>query len=625
MPAGFSFPKNQDFWLPLAPNSDLLRRDARQLWFAFGRLVDGATTATAQAELVAISARLTAAYPVTNAGVGPRVRAFEHFFIGPYATTLYMSLVGAVAFVLLIACANLANLLLARAIGRWKEMSVRVALGASRWRVIRQVMVESMVIALLAGVVGWWMAGWSLRLYELVAQQPVWFTGVLEYRLDYRVFIYLIAISLAAGVFFGLVPALRLSRIDVNAALKDGSRGASGGRRGRYLGSLLVTGEMALAIVLLAAAGVLMRSFVNVHSANIGVNTSNVLTMLVSLPPSMYPRPESQIDFFNRLITRLEGIPGIESVAMAWRPPTAGSQMLPYELLGSAPTAPEQRRTVGTLVTSPGYFSTLQAKIIAGREFDQRDGLTTPVIIVNERFAQEHWPAENAVGKYVRVFDQRTGPTEAAIIGVAGNIVQNDSTRQTAEPLIYLPYRQRPSPSMWLFARTTVAPTALTLASRRAIQELDANLPIWLGPFSLSDRIDEGVGATTEFVVLFSMFAAVALLLTVIGLYAVVAHTVGQRTREIGIRMTIGASRRTVLGLVFAQGMTPVVAGLGLGLFGAITMNRILSAQLVGVAAADPVALGLASTNLLASACLGCLLPARRAMLVDLVSIVRGD
>ncbi len=485
--------------------------------------------------------------------------------------------------------------------------------------------IESMLIALLAGVVGWWLAGWSLRLYERVAQQPVWFTGVLEYRLDYRVFIYLIGISFAAGIFFSVVPALRLSRIDVNAALKDGSRGASGGKRGRYLGSLLVTGEMALAIILLAAAGVLMRSFVNVHSANLGVNASNVLTMLVSLPESIYPRPETQADFFDRLTTRLESIPGIESVAMAWRPPTAGSLMLPYELLSGPPSASEQRRTVSTLVISPGYFSTLQAAIVAGREFDQRDGLMTPVAIVNERFAREHWPAEEAVGKYVRVFDQKSSPSDTAIVGVVGNIIQNDPTRQTAEPLIYLPYRQWPSAAMWLFARTTVPPTTVTLATRRAIQELDANLPIWLGPFSLSDRIDDGAGATTQFVVLFGLFAAVALLLTAVGLYAVVAHSVAQRTREIGIRMTIGATRRAVMGLVFAQGMVPVVTGLGIGLLGAIAMNRLLSAQLVGVSAADPVALGLASTILLASASLGCLLPARRALHVDPVGIVRGD
>jgi predicted permease len=307
-----------------------------------------------------IGRRLESAYPATNKGLLPIVRTFHEFYLGRNSAMIYGSLWGAVGFVLLIACANLANLLLARAIGRSREIAVRMALGAGRWRIIRQLLVESVMLAGLGGVCGWWIAKWSLRIYELRAKAPgySWIDHVLDYSMDYRVLAYLIAISIGTGLLFGLAPALRLSRFDVNTAMKDGGRGSTSGRR---LSTLLVTGEMALAVVLLSAAGVMIRSFLNVYTADLGFRPANIGTMLLSLPDSRYPRADAQISFYDRLKKRLEAIPGVESVAIAGYAPAQGATRMQYELEGAEPIAEGSRPTLSAVTVSPDYFRTLGA------------------------------------------------------------------------------------------------------------------------------------------------------------------------------------------------------------------------------------------------------------------------
>jgi putative ABC transport system permease protein len=620
MPKGFSFPFNGTAWVPLVPTPLLERREARSLWVAIGRMADGVTILSTRAELDTIGQRLASAYPLTNEGIIPRARSFDEFFGGSNVAMIYGSLWGAVGFVLLIACANLANLLLARATSRSREMSVRIALGAGRWRIIRQLLIESVMLSVTGGAVGGWMATWGLRAYALTQPSTIGF----DYTMDYRALGYLITIAIGTGLLFGLAPASRLSKLDVNAALKDGGRGATGGR-GRHLSALLVTGEMALAVVLLTGAGVMMRSFLKVYTADLGVSPANILTMYVALPAARYPGAEEQISFYDRLKLRLESIPGVESIAFSTASPTGGALTLPYELPGTAPVDSQRRPTLSALIISPGYFWTLGADVVSGREFTDRDAAPgIPALVVNQRFAARFWPGEDPLGKRLRLFNGGIENTWLTVVGVVPNIVQSDRTGQRMDPLIYLPYRQQQRRGMVAVARTRVPPEGLGPAFRREVQAMDADLPIG-GPKTLAADLALNYRNNGFNGALFVMFAVIALLLASVGLYAVIAHSVGQRTQEIGIRTAMGATAQNILTLVFKQGMLPVGIGLTIGLVAALAVTPLLKTQLVGVSPADPLALVAASATLVAAAAVGCLIPARRAMRVDPVVALRHD
>jgi putative ABC transport system permease protein len=628
MAQGFAFPRSQDLWTPLVATADTQKRDARTLTFVFGRMADGATIRSASAEMRLIGSRLASAYPLTNRGLVPTVQNFHEFFIGSNATMIYESMWGAVGFVLLIACANLANLMLARSIGRSHEISVRIALGAGRWRIIRLLLIESSMLTAVGGVFGWWIANLGIRVYELAANVPgkSLFDSGLDYAVDYRVLAYLLAISVGTGLFFGLAPAFRLLRHDINITLKDGGRGPTGGRRGKGLSSLLVIGEMALAMVLLAGAGLMVRSFLRIYAADTGVKTANILTALWVLPDTKYPNAEARISFYHRLKTRVEAIPGVESMAIADRFPTWGAPRLPYEFAGSLLSNFQgddgRRPKIPVLIVSPAYFQALGAAVLSGRDFDDSDGISgPPVAIVNERFASSHWPGENPLGKRLRLFD---GEPEdwLTVVGVVSNIVQTDFTRQEFNPLVYLPYREKPEGLMNVIVRTRVPPSSLATALRHEVQAMDSDLPMF-GPFTLAERLEANYLSQGVYGGMFLVFAAIALLLASVGLYAVIAHSVKQRTPEIGIRMAMGATARDVLKLVLWQVILPLGSGLIIGLAASFAVNRVLKAELVQISPSDPITLGIASAVLILSAMLGCWIPARRAMLVDPVVALR--
>ena len=623
MPPGFSFPQKQDLWTPLVPTPDLQKRDARDAWFVFGRLAEGVTIRGARAEMAAIGQRLANAYPLTNRGFLPEVRNFNEFFIGSSETAIYTSLWGAVGFVLLIACANLANLLLARAKGRSREISLRIALGAGRWRIIRQLLIESVILSSLGGAIGWWIARWAIRAYEFAERGPgrtSW--RILDYAMDYRVLGYLIAISIGTALLFGLAPALRLSKLDVNSALKDGGRGIAG-ERGKHLPALLVMAEIALAVVLLAGAGVMIRSFLNIYTADLGFDAANILTMSPGLPAGEYSTGEARISFYSRLTARLEAIPGVESIAIASRLPTGGSAKFPYELAGALPVDESRRPNLSALIVGPGYFRTLAKAVLAGREFNDADGVSgVPAAIVNQQFAARFWPGEDPLGKRLRLFRGKIAEDWLTVVGVVPNIAQNAASRQEPDPLVYLPYRQKPGREMEVMARTGVAPASLVNAFRREMRTVEPDLPVY-GPLPLLERLEGNYWSRGLYGVLFLILAAIALLLASIGLYAVIAHSVNQRTQEIGVRMAIGATARDIRGLVLRQGMIPTGIGLIAGLAGSLAVNRVLSAQLVHVSPSDPLTLAVAAAVLVLSAALGCLIPARRAMRVDPVVALR--
>jgi putative ABC transport system permease protein len=631
MPHGFSFPQRVDLWVPLVPTADVRRRENRDTWFVFGRLADGVTFEAARAEMATIGRRLEIAYPETDKGFLPVVARFHEFFIGSNATLIYEAMWGAVSFVLLIACANLANLLLARAISRVRETSVRMALGAGRWRIVRQFVLESLMLSAAGGFVGWWIAKWGVRAYTVFASgsglspdiRGTWFDNVLDYSPDFRVFAYLAAISIGTGLLFGLAPARRLSKLDVNAALKDGGRGSLG--HGGHLSGLLVAAEMALAIVLLAGAAVMIRSFWNVYTADVGFKAENVVVALLSLTGDRYRTGEAQTAFFDALAARVGTIPGVESVSVGALP-GGGAQRIPYEVEGAAPTDDQRRPRLWGSTIGSGYFATLGVSLLSGRDFNDTDRpAALPVLIVNERFANRHWPGQNPLGKRLRLFrGQAPGPW-TTVVGIASNVAQNDPLQPDANALVYLPFRQAPRPSSWIVARTRVPPGAISAGIRGEVRAMDSTLPIPLGPFALADRMADRYRYRAITGVLFLACAAVALLLASVGLYAVVSHSVSRRTQEIGIRLAIGATARDILALVFRQGLLPSAAGLAVGLAASYAVNRALEAQLVQVSPADPVALAASSAALALSAVLGCWIPARRAMRVDPVVALRHE
>jgi putative ABC transport system permease protein len=639
MPAGLRFPFYRvDLWLPLVPTAGMLfpnlhERQRRNFYFAFGRLADGVTLQRARAEMEGIGRRLESSYPLTNRGVVPSVKNFHQFWLGPNAVAFYASMSAAVAFVLLIACANLANLMLARSIGRSREMTVRIALGAGRWRIVRQLLVESVLLSTAGGLLGGVIAGWSVRTYNLVTSDPYSYVRW-DYAIDQHVLAYLIAVSLVTGLLFGVAPAARLSRLDINSTLKEGGFGALGGRRGTRLSACLVIGEMALAVVLLAGAGVMVRTVLTIATSDLGVKTTNVVTGLVGLPKGRYPNAQAQISVVQQLSARLKALPGVESVSMATALP-AGSVFQPpkraYELGPDVPSSGDRgRSTVATVTISPDYFQTLGATMRQGRAFTEADGASAePVAIINQHFASLSWPGEDPIGKRLRLFRGPTPGSWLTAVGVVSNIVQDDRTGQRSDPVVYRPFQQEPEMVLWVLARTRVPPGSLATALRRSIEAIDADLLAGPGNDGIASPLDEllknNYRSNSVNGILFLIFAAIALLLASVGLYAIVAHSVSQRTQEIGVRTAMGATARDILALVMKQGMLPVGIGLLVGLPAALVVTPILKSQLVNVSPTDPASLIVAAGTLILSATLGCWIPARRAVRVDPVVALRHE
>jgi putative ABC transport system permease protein len=618
----FRFPEDTDIWTQYVPDANFEKRDAHTFG-VIGKLAPGATEKSAIAEMNGIARNLEIAYPETNKGVTPRVLNLTEYSLGSDTETLIAAMMGAVSFVLLIACANVANMLLARAVGRSREMSIRIALGAARWRIIRQLLIESVMLSIAGGALGLLIAKWGIRVFDASVREhiPSW----IKFPMDYRSLAYLAAISIGTGILFGLAPALRLSKLDVNSSLKDGARGASGGSRGRYLSSVLVIGEMALAVILLAGAGLMIRSFVNVYTTKTGVNEKNVLVMRIELPAAKYPKPEDQISFHDRLKTRLEALPGVALSCISVTMPTGGSFDFPYEIEGRPPVDLKQAKDA-VIMISPDYFRTMDVSLRRGRAFAESDTASAPgVAIVNQKFADVTWPKDEAIGKRLRIFvnkDKKFTPW-LTIVGIAPNILQNNVTAHNFDPLIYVPYRQMPREDMSLMARTTVPPASLVSAFRREVQAIDEDMPLY-NVRTLEERLAINYWDQKVFGSLFGTFAAIALLLASIGLYAVIAHSVSQRTQEIGVRMALGASASAILRLVLRQGMTQLVIGLVIGLVGAYAATRMLASELQNVSTSDPMTFALTALVLGAAAVLGCLIPARRAMAVDPVIALRN-
>ena len=622
MPPGRRFPEETDLWIPLVPDAARERRNARELML-FGRLGDGVSLASARAEFSALAKGLATQYPDTNKDMTADVRPIMEITGLFYMKPLFLALFGAVGFVLLIACADVANMQLARAGERSREVSIRVAIGAGRVPIIRQLLVESVVLSIAGGFFGWFVAVGGLRWFDRgmgSAAKPVW----LNLTLDRNSLLYLAAISIGTGILFGLAPALRLARTDVNAALKDGGSGVSGSKFGLRLSNLLVTCQMALCVVLLAGAGLMIRSAVKLYSAPIGVNISNVLTMRIHLPEKKYVTPESWKNFHENLNKRLSALPGVESASVASQLPLGSWTTFTFELEGRKSDEAQPPET-GGLIVGNNYFQTMQVQPQRGRLFKDSEGVAgTLVALVNENFAEKYWPGEEALGKRLRVKQEETFGPWLTVAGVVPDILQNFRHNLQRDPLIYLPFAEQPARQMFLVARTQVPPTTLANAFRSEVQRLDENLALD-DVRSLEERIAESRLTVSLFGGICTVFAGVATILAAIGLYAVIAHAVSQRTREIGLRMAMGASRGDVARLVFGQGIRPLAPGVAIGLVLALMVTRLLRVALVGVSPSDPLTFAGIVLVLAIAAALGCAVPARRAMKVDPMEALRYE
>ena len=622
MPPTFSFPEDQSLWTPLVPTEAALKRETFFARYAFGRLAPGATRQSATAEMETIGGQLASAYPNTNSDRYPVVHDFREFFIGEDATKTYKALWGAVALVLLIASGNVANLLLNRSMQRSREISVCLALGARRTQVVRSILLESALLSGAAGFVGWWIAEQFVGAY--VSAQAGAPTAALSYTADIQLLVYAVVVSMIAGTLVGLPAALWMTRSGINHTLTEDGRGVSGAPRTKRLADLLITAEIALALVVLTGAGLMARSVFNVQTADIGVNPTNVLTMSMYIPPESYPGKAEQISFYQRLAARLQGVPGVESVAIASVAPTDRAAHASYAIGNAFVTDEGAQPTIGRMIVGPGYFATMHARIVSGRDFsDLDDASSAPIAIVNQSFVRQHAAAEPVLGTRIQLFQGATSQS-FTIVGIASDIVQSDRTRQDAEALVYLPYLQRPQPNMFVFARTRVQPAALATAFSTQVDAMDANLPV-PGLMPLADRFARAYRFERNMTTILIGFAALALLLAVVGLYAVVAYSVAARNREIGIRRALGATSRQIRRLVLREAAVPLVAGLTIGVSVSVAVAPVMQPILVRVSGVDPAILSTASVILAVGAAAACLLPASQALRIDPATILRND
>jgi len=612
MPAGAQFPEDADLWTPITAK-DLMNPQFRRSLLVFGRLADGVTLAAAQSEVDGVARRAIAG-KVTGPVVS--VRPFLEM-IGVYeARAMLYAMMFAVVFVLLIVCGDVANLLLGRAAARAREISIRIAIGAGRVRIIRQLLVESVMLSTAGGVAGWLVAVGGLHWFENMTAQgrrPSW----IQFTMDARGFAYLAAISIGAGILFGLAPALQLARVDVNSAVKDGGRGAEG-PRSRCLAGLLVAFQMALCVVLLAASGLMIHSTVKLYNAPLAIDPANVLTMRVDLPETKYATPDRVNQFYRGLETTLGGLPGVTRVSLTSHLPLSGWRDFRGQVENGA-GKPGNVEALSGLVVDANYFGTLGVRLQRGQAFQKAEG-----VVVNESFAAKFWPGQDPLGKRLRAAGGNDGPPWMTVIGVAADVQQNRFSPLRRTPLFYLPYDAEPQRSVYLLARTAIPPGNLVEAFRRAVQSLDQNLPaqdvISLENYIAQQRLNAAV-----FGKLFAFFAAIALVLAWVGLYAVVAHGVSHRTQEIGIRMAMGGTRRDIFSLVVKQGMRQVLGGFAVGLPLALLVTSGLSHQLVGVSPSDPVTYGGVAVVLGFAGLLGCAIPARRAVRVDPLAALRHE
>jgi putative ABC transport system permease protein len=642
MPQDYLYPSRVEMWVPVGQLSDQASWKSRGNHpglYGVGRLKPGVTFDQALADMARVASNLEKQYPDSNTGNGIRLRPLLEIYVSDIRRALWV-IFAAVAFVLLIACANIANLLLARATARKKEMAIRSALGAGRWRIARQLLTESILLSLVGGSLGLLLGRWGIQLILYISPDAI--PRSREIGLDWKVLGFTVAISFITGILFGLVPALQAGEVDVHETLKDTGRGMSSRH---WLRSSLVVVEVATTLVLLIGAGLMIRSFYLLQKVNPGFSYEHLTSFSISLPQKKYTSDESRTSFYNRLLDNIRAIPGVESVAAASGLPLGNNGWQTSFTVDGRPEPPRgEMPLMEACLVTPDYFKAMNIPVLRGRVFNDHDNKShlagkdlskysenekstagVNSIVIDEEFARRHWPNEEAVGKRIRLGGGHgTNTPLLEVIGVVGRVKMEGLNQNSNRVQGYFPYAQLPQGGMTLVIKGSGDPNQLVSAGREQVKALDPEQPIY-SPRTMGEIRAESVAPERLNLTLLSLFAGIALVLAIVGIYGVMSYSVTQRTHEIGIRMAIGASRADVFRMILGHGMKLALIGIGVGLVGAFTLTRLMATMLFGVEPTDATTFASIAALLVTVALLACYLPGRRATKVDPVISLRYE
>jgi putative ABC transport system permease protein len=623
MPPSFNFPQDAALWTPIAFAPQEVNNRGNHYLEVYARLKPNVTGGEAQSEMARIAGHLEQSHPETNRGHEVTLVSLHEQLVEGLRPSLVI-LIAAVAFVLLIACANIANLLLARASARQKEIAIRTAMGASRWRIIRQLLAESVLLAGLGGVLGLFLAWWGIDV--LVAFSPENTPRINEIRLDASVFGFALAVSLVTGVLFGLAPAWQASKPNLNETLKEGGRGSTEGRRRASLRNILVVSEIALTLVLMVGAGLMLKSFYNLRQVNLGFDPSNLLTIEITLTGAKYAERPQYTAFYDQLFERIETAPGVRAAAAVDILPLSGNNASTTVTIEGQPAAlPGERPNSNRRVITINYFNTMGMPVLEGRAFTADDATgTTEVAIINETMAARFWPGQSVLGQRFKIGapENNTNPW-LTVVGVVADI-KHASVDAEARQEYYRPFAQNPARGMFVVTRTATDPLEMVAALRGEVLAIDPEQPI--GNVTSMEQLVENSLASRKFsMLLLGVFAALAITLASVGVYGVISYSVAQRRQEIGIRMALGASSGDVLKMVIGKGMRLVLVGIILGLAAAWALTSVMSRLLYQVSPTDLTTFAAISLILATVALLACAVPARRATKVDPMIALRYE
>jgi putative ABC transport system permease protein len=633
MPEAMRFPNDGDIWMPYGTLPTAITSAPRQArgYTAMGRLRDGVTIEQARTELQAIGAKLATDFPTTNKDLAPYPYEFNERVNGPQIKLLFWTLMGAVGFVLLVACSNVANLLLARAAHRSSEISVRVALGASRWHVVRQLLIEAVLLSFFAGVFGLVLSILGVRWFDAQTQnvgKPYW----MVFQMDWRTTVFFMGVCLLTGIVFGLAPALHVSRTNVAETLKEGGRSGSGGIRARRWTSGLIVAQLALTMVLLAGAGFMMRSFLNMYGMEVGINTSRLVTLQMILSARKYPSLEDRAAFLRRIDEQFATVEGIKAASTMTSPPFSGGFGRQLEIDGRANAPGERSQTVTMLSIGARYFEAIGVSASQGRvltDADQEPG--HPSVVVNQRLVAMYFKGENAVGRQIRLVDDSPSSTQSpwlTVVGVVPNVRQrNNNQEREPDAVAYIPHVQNAgmARAAMVIARANSDNIAqATQSLREAMRLVDPDLALF-NPRTVDEILARQRFFLQLFSVMFGTFAIIALVLAAVGLYAVTAYSVTQYTRDIGVRMVLGAQSGQVIWLFLRRAFVQLAIGLAIGLAGAFGVGKLLQSFLVQMTGRDPVTLVAITALVVVVALLACFWPARYATRLDPLAALRHE
>ena len=628
LPASFRYPDgapHQDVWIPVAQDplfGPRMSQPGARVLVGIGRIKPGVSLAQAQAEMNTLGARLAKEYPAEDSGFTIRIEPYRQVVVGNVKSALLI-LLGAVGLVLLIACANIANLLLSRATSRGREIALRIALGAGRARIVRQLLTESALLGLLGGFAGVLLAAWGV--WSLRSFLPSDVIQISSIQVGGSVLAFALFLSLTAALAFGLAPALLATPSNLQTNLKEGGE-RTGQRGGQHVRSFLAIAEISLAMVLLVAGGLLMRSFALVTSVNPGFDPKNVIEAEVSLPQFQYSTPQQWTAFSNELLARLHAQPGLQDSALAAPLPMdrQGEATFEFNIVGNPPLPPGKSTTADYATVSPDYFRVMRIPLLRGRFFSEQDSPSNPnVAIISETLARRYFPNQDPIGRQMRFGFPPNSNVSREIVGVVGDVRDVALSRKPG-PMMYVPFAQAPLYGGEVVVRSSLSASSVAAGIRQAVHSIDKDLPV-TDVESFPDALGASVTQERFRTLLLSSFSGIALILAAVGIFGVISYSASQRTHEIGIRMALGAQQRDVLRLILGQGAKLALLGLGAGAVAALLLTRLMASLLYGVSATDPLTFGAVAIVLLGVAVIACYIPARRAMRVDPIVALRHE